>query len=345
MNAEMSLVSVIVPVYNVEKYVKRCIESIIEQSFRNLQIILVDDGSTDSSGKICDDMREMDKRIEVYHIENRGLSGARNYGIKHIKGEYVVFVDSDDFIGKSHIENLYSALINEPKAHLSVTSYTRFYEGQAEIEPLPSEEECCTFSPIEALAIATDISDRKCFQEYAWGKMYDKSLFPLIVFPEGKLYEDRYICYKIILNSEAIAYENSNDYFYLCNRSGSITNSRDLKHLDCLNATKSMMDYTERSFHDAYPIAYARYCSELFSFFGLAVSEKDYKVANTLYSDILATRNKALSCPTVHRTTKIGFLLTYFGKTVCKAAIRANDSAIRAIKEIKKQKALHAQKH
>lgn len=339
------LISVIVPVYNVEKYVKKCINSIIQQSYSNLQIILVDDGSTDSSGNICDDMQKLDARIEVYHIDNSGLSGARNYGMKHIKGDYLVFVDSDDYIGRLHIENLHNALVQNPKAHLAVTSYTRFYDGQARIEPLPAAQPCCSLKPIEALAIATGISNTSFFQEYAWGKLYDKTLFPLIVFPEGKLYEDRYVCYKIILHSESIAYENSNDYFYLCDRSGSITNSRNLQHLDCLHATESMMDYTKCSFPDAYPIAYARYCSELFSFFGLAVSEHNDELADTLYFKILSTRKDAISCPTVHASTKFGFLLTYFGRSACKIAIAINDGAISAIKAIKKRKTLHSQKH
>ncbi len=342
MNNANPLVSVIVPVYNVERYVKKCIESIVEQSFSNLQIILVDDGSTDSSGKICDDMKSKDARIEVHHIENRGLSGARNYGMKYIEGDYLVFVDSDDFIGNHHIENLYNALANDPEAHLSVTSYTCFYEGQTKAVPIPSEDKNCSLEPIEALSIATGISSKKSFQEYAWGKMYDKSLFPLIAFPEGKLYEDRYVCYKIILHSGSIAYENSNDYFYLCDRTGSITNSRDLRHLDCLKATESMMEYTERSFPAAYPISYARYCSELFSFFGLATSEGNDEIANTLYSKILSTRRNALSCPTVQPTTKIGFSLTYLGKATCKTAIKINDSVISTIKKIRKLKTLHS---
>lgn len=106
------LISVVVPVYNVEKYLKKCVDSILKQSYKNLEIILVDDGSTDNSGVICDDYINEDKRIKVYHKDNGGLSSARNYGIDRMNGKYVTFIDSDDFIDKFMIEELYKCLID-----------------------------------------------------------------------------------------------------------------------------------------------------------------------------------------------------------------------------------------
>lgn len=104
------LVSVIVPVYNVEKYLERCINSIIQQSYNNLEIILIDDGSTDASGKICDEYKEKDDRIIVIHKENGGLSDARNAGIKIFTGEYVTFIDSDDYVSKNMVSNMLDIL-------------------------------------------------------------------------------------------------------------------------------------------------------------------------------------------------------------------------------------------
>ena len=111
MNSENARISVIVPIYNVEQYLEECIDSIIDQTYYNLQIILVNDGSTDCSGVICDRYKEKDKRIEVIHKANGGLSDARNVGLDHVAGEYVCFVDSDDKIDRTFVEYLYSELI------------------------------------------------------------------------------------------------------------------------------------------------------------------------------------------------------------------------------------------
>lgn len=124
----MELVSIIVPVYNVEKYLKECIESIINQSFSNLEIILVDDGSTDESGNICDDFLNKDKRIKVFHKTNGGLSDARNYGINNSSGKYITFVDSDDLISPIFIDVLYNA-IKQYDTHLSICGFQRFKDN------------------------------------------------------------------------------------------------------------------------------------------------------------------------------------------------------------------------
>ena len=107
---ENQLISIIVPIYNVEKYLKQCIESIISQTYRNIEIILVDDGSPDNCGKICDEYSQKDKRIIVLHKENGGLSDARNKGIDIAKGDYLTFVDSDDFVNIDYIEKLYNSI-------------------------------------------------------------------------------------------------------------------------------------------------------------------------------------------------------------------------------------------
>ena len=113
------LVSIVVPVYNVEKYLKRCVDSIINQSYNNIEILLVDDGSTDSSGKICDDYLKKDSRIKVIHKQNGGLSDARNFGIDKSTGDYLSFIDSDDWIEKDMIMNLFNSIINE-KSDISI---------------------------------------------------------------------------------------------------------------------------------------------------------------------------------------------------------------------------------
>ena len=106
------LVSIIIPVYNVEKYLAECIESVLKQTYQNIEILLIDDGSPDNSGKICDEYEEKDSRVRVIHKENGGVSSARNVGLEQANGEYITFIDSDDFVSESYIEELYIALEN-----------------------------------------------------------------------------------------------------------------------------------------------------------------------------------------------------------------------------------------
>ena len=125
------LISVIVPVYNVEKYLARCLDSIINQTYKNLQIIVVDDGSTDNSSKLCDEYAKKDKRIEVYHKENGGVSSARNIGIKNAKGEAVGFIDSDDYVEPQYIEALVKSMLDND-SDISLCGFKKIYGKQSD---------------------------------------------------------------------------------------------------------------------------------------------------------------------------------------------------------------------
>ena len=130
---EKPLISVIVPVYNVKQYLRRCVDSILKQTYENIEIVLIDDGSTDESGAICDRYAQKDVRVKVIHKENGGLSDARNKGMQEARGEYFAFVDSDDYIAKDYIAYLFE-LIVENKAQISLCGYLKF------IEKLPQKE-------------------------------------------------------------------------------------------------------------------------------------------------------------------------------------------------------------
>lgn len=178
------LISIIVPVYNVEKYLERCVNSIINQTYKNIEIILVDDGATDTSGKICDELKERDKRITVIHKTNGGLSDARNAGLKIANGEYIGFVDSDDYIEKDMFETLYN-INKQHNADISIVSFYEIYDGKvigvrdtANLEILNKTE------ALKELLIDTKI------QSYAWNKLFKKELFKDIKFPTNKNFED-----------------------------------------------------------------------------------------------------------------------------------------------------------
>lgn len=218
------LVSVIIPVYNVSKYLRRCLESVILQTYTNLEIILIDDGSTDNSGKLCDNYAQKDNRMVVIHKENGGLSDARNVGISNAHGSYITFVDSDDYIHASFIEQLVDIAIAN-RVQLVIGNYLKFVKDidlknqnkKFEI----NEKSVELFSSREA---KLNMLYRKKLSLYAPGKLYEKSLFETVRFPKDKSYEDVPTLWNIVNNVDKVVYVDFVLYFYR-QRKGSIVNN------------------------------------------------------------------------------------------------------------------------
>lgn len=222
------LISVIVPVYNVEKELENCLESLIKQTYDNLQIILVDDGATDSSGTICDNYKNLDNRIEVIHKENGGLADARNTGLKKVKGKYIAFLDSDDYIYKTMYEDLYK-LLKENDADVSECDYIRIDIKQKENEDnIISEEnskrkiETNLLTNIEALRLLYGANLNEYVKKVVvWNKLYKKEIINGIEFPTGRLHEDEFTTHKILYNANKIVSTNKILHGYM-QTSGSI---------------------------------------------------------------------------------------------------------------------------
>lgn len=209
-----TLVSVIIPVYNVAEYVEKCLGSIRRQSYSELDIVVVDDGSTDGSGTVCDEMAKCDARIRVFHKKNGGLSGARNFGLKKAKGEYICFVDSDDMVERCFVERLYKAMVKS-QSDIAVCGYNN---------DIPKTEETITGRDSAKRLLI----NQKNIDIIAWNKMYRKSLFSNndIWFPEGKNYEDCFTTYKLLSKASLVTYVSQTLYCY-AERANSITNSAD----------------------------------------------------------------------------------------------------------------------
>jgi len=203
------LISIIVPVYNVEKYLQKCVDSIINQTYKTLEIILVDDGSKDNSGKICDELEKMDNRIKVIHKQNGGLSDARNAGIKIAKGKYIGFVDSDDYIARDMFETLYG-LSKKHNADVSIVSYYEVYNGK--IISARDSKDLEVFDKIEALKEV--LIDRR-IQSYAWNKLFKRELFENIEFPTNKNFEDIATTLLLFEQSNTVVLLEDPKYYYL----------------------------------------------------------------------------------------------------------------------------------
>ncbi len=203
------LITVIVPVYKVEQFLCRCVDSILSQSFGNLEVILVDDGSPDSCGRICDDYAKIDNRITVIHKENGGLSDARNSGLDICNGEFIAFIDSDDWIAKNYLEILYENLI-KTKSDISVCNFLRLSEEDHLGDC--SSNELIELTNIEALEKLNRELNAQLVT--AWGKLIKKTLFNDLKFPLGKLHEDVFITYKLIHRAGKLCYSSKELYFY-----------------------------------------------------------------------------------------------------------------------------------
>lgn len=205
------LISIIIPIYNVEKYLRKCIESVINQTYKNLEIILIDDGSSDKSGEICDEYKKNDNRIIVIHKKNEGISVARNEGVKLVTGDYIGFVDSDDYIEPDMFEKLhYNA--KKYNANISMCSYIDEYESGKTEMSRHFKDNITILSKIEAL---NNLILEQNLANHLWNKLFEKELFEGIDFPKGRKMEDVARTYKLFEKSNILVYDNYVGYHYL----------------------------------------------------------------------------------------------------------------------------------
>lgn len=226
------LISVIIPVYNVEQYITECVDSVIKQKYRNLEIILVDDGSTDNSGTICDRISNLDERIKVIHKANGGLSDARNSGMKIANGKYLLFLDSDDYLPLSAISTLYH-ICECKNADIVIGKMIRTSE-RGELDSNQIEKNIFVYKSENALI---EMLYGNKFNTSACGKLFRRELFNDLNFPFGKFSEDLFTIYKTILNAKRIIYTNHVTYFYYYRYEGSLVVSKYYgKHIEAIEA-------------------------------------------------------------------------------------------------------------
>lgn len=256
---ERELISVIVPVYNVESYFNECINSILEQTYKNLEIILIDDGSTDRSGTMCDEYASLDGRIRVIHKKNGGLSSARNAGLDICMGEYITFVDSDDYVGKKYISYMYDLM---QKYNVDISSCKCrfvFFNGGFEAE----EKQLSEFAESKH-----DFFENLLYCKRALGQpgsLFKRCLFNDIRYTEGILFEDTDIIYKLINQCEKLAISNKQLYYYRLRRD-SITNSDfNLKKLGLIKVSEEMCNFITAQYPDLKKAAASKMIWALYS--------------------------------------------------------------------------------
>ena len=242
---ENQLISVIVPIYNVENYLRKCLDSILEQTFHNLEILLVNDGSTDGSGQICQEYVEKDNRIRYFEKENGGVSDARNFGLDLARGDYVTFLDADDFLFEDYLEKLYIATTLS-NADIMIGGYSRFdgsdfyfYKDHFKRDSLVS------FTSTQAIQFLDSMLDIQFFNfSTACGKLFKRTLFKELRFPSGCYAENQFIMWKLYLNAEHIYAFNGDSYVYRSNNEG-LSSGFSVEHLDYIDALEERIKSTK----------------------------------------------------------------------------------------------------
>lgn len=305
----MKKVSVIIPIYNVEDYLERCLLSIINQTYKNIQIILVNDGSTDQSGQICTRFSEKDARITVIQKQNGGLSDARNYGLKAALGDYVTFIDSDDYVSKDYIEYLVS-ILEKKNADISVVGYKHFKGDTCDIEEDVKEQLYC-YNSKNALE---DLLYQKRISTSAWAKLYRRELFNDIWFPKGKLYEDVNTIYKLFFKAKLIVWSSSQKYYY-CIRKNSIVHSKfNPRKIDYVDNCREVADFIAEVYPELSTAAKSRYLwANIHVWVNIDRPDQYADIYNTVEMNIKKYRGTVLKDSKVPLKIRMTVFLTYFG--------------------------------
>lgn len=303
------IISIIIPVYNVEQYLEACMKSILNQTYQHIEVILVDDGATDLSGKMCDYYAAADKRVKVIHKENGGLSDARNKGISQASGEYIMFVDSDDIVSLNFVEYLWD-LLEETSADIAICDPVHCYPGKnCNFE---SEKLRKVFKPEEAIV---EMLYQRSFLVAAWGKLYKKECFKDILFPYGMLFEDSAIMYKVFDKTQKIVYGNAKLYGYM-HREGSITTKKfSKKDCDILIICDQLIEYMSSRSKRLQNAARSYQAAAAFRIYMNAPRNGMFKVEIKKSQQLLkANRKFLMQDPYIRKKMKMALLLYTFAR-------------------------------
>ena len=306
-----SLITVGVPVYNVEKYLKFCLESLKRQTYKNIEVIIIDDGSTDNSALICKEYSEKDNRFKYYYQVNSGVATARNNIINYMNGDFLTFVDSDDYVSENYISNLYNAFL-ETRADLIVSKLVKVYRhGERDINLLCDTNIIRTESNnIENLR---NLLYKKNIDNYPVAKLYRKSILKDLNYPVGRIYEDIKFTYKLIEKCSKITYLDNYDYYYYRKRNDSLTSlAFDKRQFDAFEFTIEQKEYLNKYSELSRATKYR--CFNIASNTIMKITNSsDFNYKNILWKEMKKNRVSVLFDRNVLKTDRIKALVSLFG--------------------------------
>lgn len=317
MDINEDLISVLIPVYNVEMYLEECLVNVLNQTYKNIEIVLLNDGSRDSSGLICDKFANKDKRVKVIHTENKGQAHARNTLIDTASGDYYVFVDSDDIITPTYIEDLYK-LTQKYKCKIAVTILKTFKDGEEiKIVSLPAEE-CC----VDSLQAIEWMNYQIKLDTWPVCKIYHKSIFEnkKLRYPTYKISEDLALTFVLLLESDSVAYSNKIDYYYRLRNNS--TDRQPFSKIQ-MDAAVQVIEYMDQYQHVLQPIIKSYICRKVsFAFRMLIKMPEDYNNAQYFRNIIKTNRLTVLMDRNARLKTKMACFISFLGISCLKIILK-----------------------
>ena len=302
------LISIVVPVYNVEEYLPECVDSLLSQDYEPIEIILVDDGSPDRCGSICDEYANTYQNIVALHKANSGLSDARNYGMKYAKGDYICFVDSDDYVSEKYISHLYEA-IESTDSDLAISWFKCVFDHENKKNN-------------DIIQGIIKVSSKECLEKLlyqdgvetsAWGKLYKKELLNGLEYPKGKLYEDIPVTVEAIIRAESVSIIQNVDYFYRQRRDSIQYQSFNIRKLDCIAHIDNMRKRIEGIHPDLTRAIDCREYSALCNILFQIPSKSEVEIRKKLWNRLKMIRKSVLSNKKAKQKNRIAAFVSYFG--------------------------------
>jgi len=309
---DLPLISVIIPVFNVDRYLNECLNSVLVQTFNNIEIILVDDGSTDKTGEICDEFAKKDDRIRVLHKENTGVASSRNFGVDLATGDYILFVDGDDVADKQMIEVLFDNLIKFD-ADISICGLQYFDKKMP--ESVYKKQEINVMNNIEAIE---SMFYQRYFDTGPVAKLYKSSLVKNNRFPDGKIFEDLYTVYKFINEANKVVFTPVILYFYRQNDISMMHKDFETSILDELSAIDEIEIFVDKEHPELKKSFLSRKFSSYCQVFGWIPaninSNEIIEKKDTIWNFIKSYRVKMLKDKKARKKNRIASLLSFCGK-------------------------------
>lgn len=311
----MKMVSIIIPVYNVERYLKRCIDSVLTQTYKNLEIILVNDGSTDHCGDICEEYKAKNPEvIQVFHKPNGGLSDARNYGLDHVHGEYITFIDSDDFVENDYVQSLVELLENN-SSDISIVGY-KSVKADERGNGGRGTDKVYKYSSKSAME---DLLYQKNLSTSACAKLYKAGLFCNIRFPKGRLYEDVNTIYKVFLLAHSIVYSDCIKYYYFIRNDSIVHSGFNPRKMDYVVHCWEVALAVKKIYPDLYSAAISRFVwANIHVWVNIDKPSRHKEIYKELTDNIAKYRYSVLKDHKVPSKNKLIIAITYFGWHITK---------------------------
>lgn len=315
----MPKISIIIPVYNVEKYLPKCLDSVLNQTFQDYEMILVDDGSTDRSGEICEEYAARDSRIRVFHQENQGVSAARNHGLEAVRGEWIGFMDADDFI----VEDMYQVLYENAVRFQTGISMCRHIEYYINSPVVPdANAEVKILSDQEAIKM---VMEAKIVSVNPVDKLYRRDLFDEVRFPNLAVGEDAYIMLELIRRAGTVAYTPAQKYYYV-HRAESLTTSSFKEHdLDAIKSWSRNYQFVCKYYPQLEPTAAVRCCWAYFYVLDKMMNTPGFQkkdLQKQVIQELKKRKKYILNYPNFTRNRKIAFCLLMIHPALYRMTVR-----------------------